>query len=962
MRIVSKKISYDDLVSKVPGVTPSIVDSWNIPLLYSCGNEIEETYYSYSSAVKRAREYNVSPSELIYDAKFINFDANNLKEFISGNYGLIPSDVIIPNEIAKDITDYTDIYVNLPIPDEKKSDNGYDTFYDLSWPKSPTDPHYEGRKIVSGETNTEIKVLTYYTLNKWYSFFKKYYELIEHPDYARTYSNAIDYYETEIDVKNDELEKYYEDLDLTFNSRGGKKMYEWICNNCIIQFNIPAEFADEWNTTRLYFADAIKWYWWFNERVEKYENVLYLDDCKKTDDCCDCSEYVKLGGEAFYNKLSAWIENHSDFDSNATNSASIVIPITFTTTIDDLGEMSIFSSKWQEEVDYHNTLPGVLSEKPGTVVNRPYKTDELTGEKTLLDDTYVINGSKKGYTYNDFHENVFKENDWVNYSDYYISNNPKEFETNGVVNGNTELITEYAFSPLNGKIIYNPTEIKEKIPFNKQHNVCINGVTYDVIDGKYVMMCYDTSSIANIKYKGNNLLPILKDGDLEYAVLNGKRKYVENDDGVEKIYFLKGYDCYDDGCEISKGSYVAIDDSVYLVEGNCINIDEDDSKYVYPILNGYFDIDNNRFYVYENKVVISNGSTYDEESNSYLFEFRELTDEELKAFGFESISVNDDYIEISYSFETHKCDVVSGYCESKLDLLRRKEISIDDLGNELPGYFTSIVDVDGDSNQSNYNNTYNECTLDILYKVGEVCSLTINEDLTGDNGQFFDGNIIDNIEFYYKDKYGEKLFATQANNDNAIYAIDTCRGRYEAFKDENSIDVMYCDITYYFGAVIKLNSSNKYVRDKNYHSGVKYIDTVKVTKNVGKYYMGDGKYFTFKYYSLGQDVSSIDLSDFKTFATSDYSTYFEMERYLYKHDTDYLRYVDGWSENNDLMAAPVFRSEFNIASSFPQNVDANIYIDRGINAAFEKHLKLQEIRTMEALETYSNGIFKINKY
>jgi hypothetical protein len=43
-------------------------------------------------------------------------------------------------------------------------------------------------------------------------------------------------------------------------------------------------------------------------------------------------------------------------------------------------------------------------------------------------------------------------------------------------------------------------------------------------------------------------------------------------------------------------------------------------------------------------------------------------------------------------------------------------------------------------------------------------------------------------------------------------------------------------------------------------------------------------------------------------------------------------------------------------------VEADIYIDRGINAAFEKHLKLQEFRTMEALENYGNGWFKINEY
>jgi hypothetical protein len=55
---------------------------------------------------------------------------------------------------------------------------------------------------------------------------------------------------------------------------------------------------------------------------------------------------------------------------------------------------------------------------------------------------------------------------------------------------------------------------------------------------------------------------------------------------------------------------------------------------------------------------------------------------------------------------------------------------------------------------------------------------------------------------------------------------------------------------------------------------------------------------------------------------------------------------------------PVFREEYKFGNSVLQNVDADIYIDRGINAAFEKHLKLGEVTSMEALEQYGNGYFK----
>ena len=81
------------------------------------------------------------------------------------------------------------------------------------------------------------------------------------------------------------------------------------------------------------------------------------------------------------------------------------------------------------------------------------------------------------------------------------------------------------------------------------------------------------------------------------------------------------------------------------------------------------------------------------------------------------------------------------------------------------------------------------------------------------------------------------------------------------------------------------------------------------------------------------------------------------------HTTDGIYDGDLFSDfehENGLIAAPLFRSEFNLASSLPQNIEADIYIDRGISAAYEKLLKIQEVRSVEALENYGNSWFKIN--
>ena len=56
---------------------------------------------------------------------------------------------------------------------------------------------------------------------------------------------------------------------------------------------------------------------------------------------------------------------------------------------------------------------------------------------------------------------------------------------------------------------------------------------------------------------------------------------------------------------------------------------------------------------------------------------------------------------------------------------------------------------------------------------------------------------------------------------------------------------------------------------------------------------------------------------------------------------------------------PVFREEYRLGVATMQNLDVDIYIGRGTNAAFEKHIKLGEVTSMEALEQYTNGYFKM---
>ena len=76
-------------------------------------------------------------------------------------------------------------------------------------------------------------------------------------------------------------------------------------------------------------------------------------------------------------------------------------------------------------------------------------------------------------------------------------------------------------------------------------------------------------------------------------------------------------------------------------------------------------------------------------------------------------------------------------------------------------------------------------------------------------------------------------------------------------------------------------------------------------------------------------------------------------------DTYSEKYDNEMEKRNGLQVFPTFREEYKLGNSIIENIDSDIYIDRGINAAYERHLKLGEVTSLEALEQYGNGYFKI---
>lgn len=286
---------------------------------------------------------------------------------------------------------------------------------------------------------------------------------------------------------------------------------------------------------------------------------------------------------------------------------------------------------------------------------------------------------------------------------------------------------------------------------------------------------------------------------------------------------------------------------------------------------------------------------------------------------------------------------------------------------------------------------------------------------------YFVGDIITKMTFYYKD-YNDNIvndtiyYVELDSGDtriiydhNGIQKFSTPSGYTslkaiqlatevkdsleESGKTKFMKDDIYCDITYYVGATLsriegkQYNLSSKTRGDKYktsngefYYSnyGVEYIETVRFVKTNWEYYLKKPKdeestlpskrkdpckhsiSYPIYVYVLTQDLTRVDESQYDTEYSVPMADFkFEINVFSGNSDTFADRYPEEMTKHNDLQVFPTYREEYRFGISALENVDSDIYIDRGINAAFEKHLKLGEVTSLEALEQYGLNFFKI---
>ena len=872
--------------------------------------------------------------------------------------------------------------------------------------------------------------------------------------------------------------------------------YKWVCDNIVPSYYISKDYVDYWRRTKLYYPDVIKWIAWFSTRLmyeemdDVYTSAITNDegevverehwDCKGSGvtDCCDCEEYFNRGGKREYDRMIEWYlslqSGISEINDAISSNTECFIPtmddkIQLHNSLDDLGQYTIFSKEYELGIDYRTASYGDTANTHGGTVA------EVSGNTMILED------GRDGFCFSHFYMDKVYDNDaWENYTAKYIGDSMCPicgyyghidgscpncgYSGEGIIRNRNEFVADgynfYAYD--NDNVMYTGATSGEVISAMSSaytydiintDAILIDGVLYDVQRSEYGE--YDITN----QYISGKTFFVYRDKETStpYTLINGKKVYAEwypypnpEFDNQPCYYFTffrtdtknKGIDCgkLDDSFNITnykpfgrKAStedddlidYISYMGQIFQVSGNSLVISGETVQFEgeepqtitteYPRVSGYAYSDTNDL------MYCISGTVVDSEL--------------LEEIPSSSTVGNQIVIGLDYHPPIYKSKELSGHTVSRLTDLECTDVLIDDIGNKIDGRYNP-------SNENIFNHQPPQGSeLDLLYEVGNTSNirrfkLTYEdvdeiEDINVPN--YFVGNIITNMVFYYKDKDGnavelidkdgniittvfkwedsslktiKKSQDSRTKIENGIYSFD---GIYYYTKEEardaasivyldvprekldeyiNTITVLfdgddiYCDITYYVGATLSRKQGEPFklaysadVTTNNYNYGVEYKETVKFVKENREYYLKKmiGKQIPTTFnspsahsisypiyvYKMTQEMSDIEGDEYNTYFESPLAAFrTEINTISGNLSTNFSGYTDMDAYNN-IHVAPVFKPEYMLGISSLENIDSDIYIERGINAAFEKHLKLGEVTSLEALEQYSNGYFKI---
>ena len=805
--------------------------------------------------------------------------------------------------------------------------------------------------------------ISWNTFSKWFHEFKLYYWLLnDGGSCKRVYSSATDFYDSEykssstIQLPFGSDKSSYEELDKSFEERGGKVskitnscegksnivgycdngFFKWICDNIVPSFEIPSEYVGYWNTNRIYYPNVISWISWFEER-KGYPSEL--NKCAESDDCCDCEEYIRRGGEKLLESLKTWFkETNSNIlkikgiiEGNLQNFAPHAFcEINVSSCFGKPSLQSILSEKYNTKTDFrHGNYDSTSNTSGGTVV-------DVDGVSMHFKKGFKTNGGStfnKKYMEMEYDDSVFEE-----YLPMYANDNKSSFSVSSDMayyGVDKDGVKKYGKS--NDDVI-DKFSTKAKIERNGKYG-------WFLIDEEL----YEVNPIESVEMNGEKIPVFRENGtNTPYVIVGGRDVYAEYDFKSNSYSFsfngnatFKRNPSQDslDESSIRCISYNGVI-KTFPSTSDTITFSLSDGDTVdYKLIDGYSIVDDSIYYIHKGKV--TSGDTLDDIISGATVSGDVIT-----------IKAKESDIKMS------GCSVVMGTASSKLLGLRSFNVMTDDNGNMIEALNTTPT-------KDTYNYQPSEGSeLEPLYQVGNVACVSAfslsyedyenNKKKNEPSPIRHVGDIISSMTFYYADANGDKILDTVKKVGGAIKsslnAIQESTKKATEYKNNYPMEVIsdnvYCEIVYNIGATIVYDKAKaSYSIDGD--SGGTYTEIVEFEKVKTEYYLGNDSHsypiYVYKLHQGDNPTASFTapINVFDSGLTTTYSS------------------IDGMDDYNGLDAYPTFQDAYNIGISSLPIVDSDVNIDRGNNAAFEKHLKIGEVTSLEALENYTNGYFKM---
>lgn len=811
----------------------------------------------------------------------------------------------------------------------------------------------------------------------------------------------------------------YKEYDLLFKERGGYIVFFKLINDYIVpSFEIPSEYKEYWHTYRIFYPDIIKWISWFENKKKEYDSNGSSEtpiDCAKSDNCCACEEYIQRGGSKLLESFKMWYkevnekidvinnivrDNINDDKWHFKPYAFKEIPIF--NSFEKTCLQSNFSEEYDVNVDYRHSNGNIDDEKNtmgGTVVN-------VSGKTMFFKNNDGHDVESPGSIFDKYHmERKYDPDAFTDYTDHYISEKEKElkealqkgeeykdvkfwvtdeYACYGVNKDNIKKFGRYNENDKNKEYEDVIRKFDREIPLDTNNGngwfvfedrmlECEPIETLELEDGKVIPVFRDdNTNTPFVTMGGKNIYPEFNFKDNAYRFSFGKDKlFPRNEMNTDSSY----------SCVNNNGN-IKVFETINKTNGVTYTL-SDGSTITYPYSYGYIDVDDYRLCVCDKKWF---GEGENEKTIATIYPFEEVDDPKHEIYEYkESESGNSITIKEDNDIKCFMSNVITGTTSSKLLELRSSNIMTDDSGNIIEALNLLA------SNSTNKDRYYVQPLLgeelEPLYQVGNVSSISpfslTYKDYDDKKKKTirYVGNIISKMEFYFCDKDGnivqkkyDENSGTLVDDETGISTIDLGPGdksslnvikpimkAMEVYMNQSPTNVisngLQCDITYNIGATLNMNvdenGSTTYTIDESDY-GVQYTETVEFVKTKVEYYLGtDNVSYPIYIYKLKQGEGE----------KASFNARIDIFSKLVENNN--VKIVGNYSESegmekyNGIEFCPTFARAFNIGVVSLPAIESEVNIDRGNSAAFEKHLKLGEVTSFEALENYSNGYFKI---